>query len=274
MKRILSEKVVDEMLIEYHQTDDINIRNKVVINYIYIVKLLAKKISEQTGISVEDLEESGYEGLIKAIEKYDVTMPGSRFNYIVQVVRRTMFDSFSEIIGFGYKKIANAYLLEKSIVEKEYDKTLMEDLELVDVVLDHLIARKVISKENRQDNKRRILLNIADSLNNYKNEQDLIAEDLEEKIINQELQQQLLTCLKSFPEDSQELIRLRFGFFEDPLTLAETGERLYMSIEGVRKKEIRILNQLCQLMEEEYLITRKEDINAKNYQKQARVKKN
>ena len=118
------------------------------------MKKIAKKVSEKTGFLAEDLESYGYEGLIKAIEQYNITMQGSRINYITQAIRRMMFNGFSELKQLGGRRITNAYLLERSIVENEYEKTLLEDPSLVEIILDRLIAKKVIAKENRQINQK------------------------------------------------------------------------------------------------------------------------
>lgn len=246
LKRTLSEQNVTEKLQEYHQTKDKNIRDEVIINYIYLVKKIAKKVSEKTGFLAEDLESYGYEGLIKAIEQYDITMQGSRINYITQAIRRMMFNGFSELKQLGGRRITNAYLLERSIVENEYEKTLLEDPSLVEIILDRLIDKKVIAKENRQENKTRILLDIAASINQYKQSSELIDKrELDETIILQERNQALVNLLETLPRESQKLIKLRYGFFASPVTLIETAKECHMSPEGVRKKENRIIQQLA-----------------------------
>lgn len=246
LKRTLSEQNVTEKLQEYHQTKDKNIRDEVIINYIYLVKKIAKKLSEKTGFLAEDLESYGYEGLIKAIEQYDITMQGSRINYITQAIRRMMFNGFSELKQLGGRRITNAYLLERSIVENEYEKTLLEDPSLVEIILDRLIAKKVIAKENRQENKTRILLDIAASINQYKQSNELIDErELDEQILIQEQNQALMKLLEKLPTESQKLIKLRYGLTGSPETLIETAKKCHMSPEGVRKKENRIIQQLA-----------------------------
>ena len=72
-KRLLSEKEITKKFIEYQQTGNEQIREEIIKNYIYIVKITAKKISEETGFLKEDLESYCYEGLIRAIDRYDMT---------------------------------------------------------------------------------------------------------------------------------------------------------------------------------------------------------
>lgn len=264
LKRTLSEQNVTEKLQEYHQTKDKNIRDEVIINYIYLVKKIAKKVSEKTGFLAEDLESYGYEGLIKAIEQYDITMQGSRINYITQAIRRMMFNGFSELKQLGGRRITNAYLLERSIVENEYEKTLLEDPSLVEIILDRLIDKKVIAEENRQENKTRILLDIAASINQYKQSNELIDErELDEQILIQEQNQALMKLLEKLPTESQKLIKLRYGLTGSPETLIETAKKCHMSPEGVRKKENRIIQQLATLA----LRSPLQDFKDESYQK-------
>lgn len=135
-KRLLSEKEITKKFIEYQQTGNDQIREEIIKNYVYIVKTIAKKISEETGFLKEELESYGYEGLIQAIDCYDMTKDGSRINYITQAIRKTMFNGFSELIEFGGRRVTCAYLLERHQVEKEYEKTLLEDTSIVDIILD------------------------------------------------------------------------------------------------------------------------------------------
>lgn len=65
-----------------------------------------------------------------------MTKDGSRINYITQAIRKTMFNGFSELIEFGGRRVTCAYLLERHQVEKEYEKTLLEDTSMVDIILD------------------------------------------------------------------------------------------------------------------------------------------
>lgn len=64
-KRLLSEKEITKKFIEYQQTGNDQIREEIIKNYVYIVKTIAKKISEETGFLKEELESYGYEGLIQ-----------------------------------------------------------------------------------------------------------------------------------------------------------------------------------------------------------------
>ena len=244
-KRLLSEKEITKKFIEYQQTGNEQIREEIIKNYIYIVKITAKKISEETGFLKEDLESYGYEGLIRAIDRYDMIKNGSRINYITQAIRITMFNGFSELVEFGGRRVTCAYLLERHQVEKEYQKTLLEDPSMVDIILDRLIEKRIISEKYRQENKQRILLSIATNINQYKQSSELIDENpLDDSLIREESRVELLKLLELLPEKSREIIEKRFGFQSEKETLTELGEEYHMSPEGIRKIERKELKKL------------------------------
>ena len=244
-KRLLSEKEITKKFIEYQQTGNEQIREEIIKNYIYIVKTTAKKISEETGFPKEELESYGYEGLIRAIDRYDMSKNGSRINYITQAIRITMFNGFSELVEFGGRRVTCAYLLERYQVEKEYQKTLLEDPSMVDIILDGLIDKEIISEKYRQDNKQRILLSIATNINQFKQSPELMDENsLDDSLIREESKGELLKLLELLPEKSREIIEKRYGLQGEAETLTELGEEYHMSPEGIRKIERKELKKL------------------------------
>ena len=116
---------------------------------------------------------------------------------------------------------------------------------MVDIILDRLIAKGIISKKHRQENKQRILLSIATNINQYKQSSELIDENpLDDSLIREESRVELLKLLELLPEKSREIIEKRYGFQGEEETLAELGEDYQMSSEGIRKIERKELKKL------------------------------
>ena len=135
--------------------------------------------------------------------------------------------------------------MERYQVETKYEKTLSEDPNLVEILLDHLIQKRIISEKNRQENKIRILLDITTNINQYKQSSELIDENsLDYNLILEELKKELLKILEHLPPTSQEVIKLRYGLYGEKETLTQISNRYKMSIEGVRKIENRSLKTL------------------------------
>lgn len=63
-------------------------REKTIIKYIYIVKLIAKCYAEETEIDVQELEEIGYEGLILAIDKFNTSNQKYLSTYLHNQINR------------------------------------------------------------------------------------------------------------------------------------------------------------------------------------------
>lgn len=118
VKKFLLEREVTEKLALYEQTKSKEIRDEIIINYMYIVKKMVEKIADKTGFSADDLEGYGYEGLIRAVDHLNPKIEESRINYITQSVRRTIFDGFRELREFGGSRTTNAYLLARHQVEE------------------------------------------------------------------------------------------------------------------------------------------------------------
>lgn len=60
-----------ELFRKYRESKDIDIRNRLIENYMYIVDILSKKFINK-GIEYEDIYQVGSLGLIYAIDRFDV----------------------------------------------------------------------------------------------------------------------------------------------------------------------------------------------------------
>ncbi|NJK27663.1 MAG: sigma-70 family RNA polymerase sigma factor [Coleofasciculaceae cyanobacterium SM2_3_26] len=60
-----------ELLVEYHQTHDVRLRNQLVRMNAGLVRKIAHRVSHCCAEPYEDLEQIGYIGLIRAIEKFN-----------------------------------------------------------------------------------------------------------------------------------------------------------------------------------------------------------
>ncbi len=75
----------DELFREYRKTHSVELRNRLVENYMYIAEILAKKFSGR-GVDYDDLLQVASEALISGVEKFDPDL-GNRFTtYITPTV--------------------------------------------------------------------------------------------------------------------------------------------------------------------------------------------
>jgi len=71
----------DELFREYRKTRSVELRNRLVENYMYIAEILAKKFSGR-GVDYDDLLQVASEALIAGVEKFDPDL-GNRFTTYV-----------------------------------------------------------------------------------------------------------------------------------------------------------------------------------------------
>jgi RNA polymerase sigma-B factor len=79
-----------EMLISYHQNPSIALRNKLVRLHAGLVRKVAHRIRFQCAEPYEDLEQIGYFGLIRAIERFDPTQGCAFSSFAVPYIRGEM----------------------------------------------------------------------------------------------------------------------------------------------------------------------------------------
>jgi len=79
-----------ELLIAYHQNRSIELRNKLVKMHTGLVRKMAHKFSHQCTEPYEDLEQIGYFGLIRAIERFDPSQGYAFSSFAVPYIRGEM----------------------------------------------------------------------------------------------------------------------------------------------------------------------------------------
>ena len=78
----------------YRATGDLALRNKLIETYLYLVRLIGNRIAARLprSIDVEDLRSAGVFGLMRAVEKYDLTIGTPFESYCALRVRGAILD--------------------------------------------------------------------------------------------------------------------------------------------------------------------------------------
>lgn len=79
-----------ELLISYHQNRSVEIRNQLVRLNAGLVRKIAHRVSHNCSEPYEDLEQIGYLGLIRAIERFDPTQGCAFSSFAVPYIRGEM----------------------------------------------------------------------------------------------------------------------------------------------------------------------------------------
>lgn len=79
-----------ELLVSYHQNPTVALRNQLVRLNVGLVRKIAHRLSHQCAEPYEDLEQIGYLGLIRAIERFDPTHGCAFSSFAVPYIRGEM----------------------------------------------------------------------------------------------------------------------------------------------------------------------------------------
>lgn len=97
---MISNEKAMELFREYAETKDVNIRNELVSNYIYIAEILAKKFVGR-GVEYQDLMQIACEALISGVEKFDPEQGNLFTTYItprITGIIKNYFRDYSKLV--------------------------------------------------------------------------------------------------------------------------------------------------------------------------------
>ena len=92
---MIEAREANELFRKFRETGDINIRNKLVENYIYVAEILAKKFAGR-GVEYDDLLQVASEALIVGVEKFDPDMGVQFTTYITPTVTGVIKNYFRD----------------------------------------------------------------------------------------------------------------------------------------------------------------------------------
>lgn len=208
------------------------------------------------GLAFDDLIQEGCIGIIKAIDKFDLTKYSHikfstyAYQWIRQAITRSIADTAKTIRVPVYanerlsKTLAIAEKLEKALGRPPTPKEIAQELNIsVKLVEDTYNLPKVTSIDQTiGDDDDRFLGEIIED------KTAISPEDNAEKINTREQLEYFLSKLKSRRTES--ILRMRFGFDTgEPITLETVGQRFNLTRERIRQIEAKGLKELKKMME-------------------------
>jgi len=238
----------------YKQSNDQEIKEEIITDNLRLVPYVAYKYAIATQINQHQLESYGYEGLILALEKFDINYGCSFSTYAIAYIRGYILHGIQEIFNGKRERFYYDYVNAKVAVEKEAGVTLAEKPELIEDVIDLLIVTGKIREKNREYVKRRIT---SMAIGNVSlDDEDVVEElvssgqlvdthDYIEQVLNstsREVIEQLLASLK--PREA-EILKLKFGFYDgQPKSTEEIGKLFGISNSRVYQIIVKALRKL------------------------------
>ena len=241
----MSEKAKEELWTEYMKTKSPSIREKLIIEYAGLVKIVAGRMGMYLGYTVEfdDLVGYGIFGLIDAIDKFELTKGVKFETYASLRIRGSILDQIRKMdwiprtLRQKQKKLEGAMKeLEASLGRTATNEEIAECLEISLDELEDLVNQTQIS-------------NLV-SLDEYLEQGSEVKAELgnsprfdqpETVIERQELKKLLAEAISSLNDNEQKVIA--FYYFEE-LTLKEISKILDVSESRVSQLHTKALKKL------------------------------
>lgn len=247
----------EKLIAQYQESGDLSIRNKIILNNIGLVYSAAKKkIKNHSCFTIEDLVQEGIIGMIKSIEKFDVTKNTSFSTYAYYWISQQMDRA---IMNNGYLIRLPAYIYEKLSTISRIENSFLAENEEIDVEL--LCSQTNITEQEyytissyKTNYSYFTSLNSTasiDSDENYAELQDYIPcqnYSIEDIIVSHDLKEQIKKILASLTPKEKEVLELRFGLNgKEPMTLEAIGNKYNLTRERIRQIENKALKKIRRL---------------------------
>lgn len=242
MQTLLDEATVVNLWKSYRESQDIELRNKIVILYAGLVKSIARRAASVSGsyVDIDDLVSFGMIGLIKAVEKFDPDKGVTFETYATYRVRGEIIDYMrrNDWVPRGVRKRAQA--IEKAAEEFKsetgHDPT-EEDLSIKLGIKKSDIAQ-VMSESERIN-----LVSFEEVLQDASiKERNFISDDTPElSLAKSELIRVLAEAIDELPERERLVITL---YYYEELTLKEISSIMGVSESRVSQLHTRAVKKL------------------------------
>ena len=241
----------------YKQNNDQKLREEIITDNMRLVPYVAHKYAISTGINQCELESYGYEGLILALDSFNVTSGNTFSTYAVAYIKGYVLSGIQELLNGKKDDFYYNYINAKAAVESDSGLTLEEAPEIIEDVINMLVATGKIKNDNKaKEYAKRKIVSLAignASLDDEEQVEELLSSgelvdtyDYAAIALNNVNHGILLKYLKGILTPLQiEVIKLRFGFYDGiPKSSEEVAKMFGFSIERARNLEGKALERL------------------------------
>ena len=244
---------VEEMWKEYKRTKSEDLRNRLIMQYLWMVKYLAGRLAMRLPwfMSQEDLESSGIFGLVDAVQKFDPDIGIDFEAYAHRRIRGSMIDEIRKANWMPrttwqklqeLKAVKNRLELEGCFTEDKLAETLglsINDLRKLEGQYYRAFSLSLDESTSVPDGEIKIADIIPDQ--NCPDPFEMVAKE-EGKVI-------LAGAIANLSEKEQLLLAL---YYQEELTLKEIGLVLEVSESRVCQLHGRAIERLRKILKEKY----------------------
>lgn len=242
---LLTREEEHELAVKSKKGDEAALNKLIRSNLRYVVSVANRY--KGFGLSLEDLINEGNIGLIHAIRRFDPDRGVKLITYAVWWIRQSIMHAIADHTGTVRLPIKQAGLMHKIRVAyqnlrqelgheatpeeiSEYLNIKLEDIEnVMRVYRSYLSLDAPISKDDET------------SYMDMLEEKDAIT--AEENLFQHSLEEEIEYLLEDLEPREREIIRLRFGFDGEPMTLEEIGQKIGLSRERIRQIEKKVIRR-------------------------------
>ncbi len=246
--RNITTKDIGVLWKEYSEGKDGDVRDELIVHYLSLVKFAVGRISANlpAHIKVDDLYSSGVTGLIKAVEKFDLSKNNKFETYAIFLIKGAIIDELRKLdwVPRSIHQKANLITqaqqaLQQNLGRDPTDSELSLYLGLTEVELDELLERVRpailipldAERANLDDETTPLLERLADA------KAELSSEVLERK----EFSALLANAVADLPEQERQVLVL---YYYEELMLKEIGKILGISESRVSQIHTKALIKL------------------------------
>lgn len=268
--------IILQKIKKYKQTGNQKLREEIIEENMRLVRFVLYKYPISTKINREELEGYGYEGLILALENYDINYGYAFSTYAISYIRGYVASGINEVL-LGKKDHFYIDILEaKNTVEKKAGLTILDNPNLINDIIDLLVISGKVTdnKLSKAAAKRKaiflflgnISLNEEEKMDQLTNQGYLVdSHDYAEEVMNSMFKEQLLKMLDVLSEREREIIKLWSGFYVEPKSLIQIAKMYGLSVTRIKQIRKQALKKLRNSSELQYLTSYSLDFKEEKY---------